>query len=156
MQPFPILFFALCSSFVLFQAETRPNTGKREPIVKKNELFEKFYRAQNIVPDNQWEDFLSALRRDLPHTFRLVGCKRTAAELLHILKKDYFPSLQDVYVDEENVQPPSEISWYPNGFGLKMKLSRQVIRKHEGLKRLHQFLVSETELVSSDNFGLID
>jgi multisite-specific tRNA:(cytosine-C5)-methyltransferase len=41
----------------------------------KNERFFSYYKAQKIIPDSEWEDFLEAMRRPLPTTFRVAGSR---------------------------------------------------------------------------------
>lgn len=50
-------------------------------IVKENERFEEYYKAQGVVPDDEWDEFLTALRRPLPVTFRINGRGRFAEAL---------------------------------------------------------------------------
>jgi multisite-specific tRNA:(cytosine-C5)-methyltransferase len=42
---------------------------------KQNELFEEYYKAQGIMGDDEWPEFLEALRRELPTTFRITGSR---------------------------------------------------------------------------------
>lgn len=41
-----------------------------------NERLERYYKAQNILPDSEWEPFLEALRSPLPTTFRVAGSRQ--------------------------------------------------------------------------------
>jgi hypothetical protein len=41
-----------------------------------NERFNKYYRNQNILPDEEWGQFMDALRRPLPTTFRVTGSRQ--------------------------------------------------------------------------------
>ena len=41
--------------------------------MKRNALFEKFYKQQKIVPEGEWDEFMAALHRDLPQSWRFVG-----------------------------------------------------------------------------------
>ncbi len=66
-------------------------------------------------------------------------------ELISRMRREYFPSVEEIKVDGERVEPPAEIPWYPNGLAFQYQASRQEMRKSEALARLHSFLVSETE-----------
>ena len=44
-------------------------------IVRENKLFEDFYKAQGICPDDQWEEMMQVLRTDLPASFRITGTR---------------------------------------------------------------------------------
>jgi len=41
-----------------------------------NAAFTKYYKAQNIVPETEWEELMDALRRPLPTTFRVAGSRQ--------------------------------------------------------------------------------
>ncbi|CAF4411945.1 unnamed protein product, partial [Rotaria magnacalcarata] len=47
-------------------SEDRPRVSKYEDIVKENALFEKYYKTMNLVPDDEWDAFLAALKEPLP------------------------------------------------------------------------------------------
>jgi multisite-specific tRNA:(cytosine-C5)-methyltransferase len=48
----------------------------------KNERFTSYYKAQRIIPEEEWDQFMEALRRPLPTTFRIAGSREC---VLHIL-----------------------------------------------------------------------
>ena len=53
-----------------------------------NERMEKYYKAQNILPDDEWEAFMNSMRELLPTTFRVAGSRQSvvmlyAAALVH-------------------------------------------------------------------------
>mgnify|MGYP006892618546 CR=1 FL=1 len=50
---------------------------REEGEATSHELFEMYYRAQNILPDHEWPKMMMALKRPLPVTFRL--CKSAAS-----------------------------------------------------------------------------
>ncbi|XP_021242791.1 tRNA (cytosine(34)-C(5))-methyltransferase [Numida meleagris] len=119
--------------------------GGYPEIVKENELFERYYREQRIVPDGEWDAFMEALREPLPATLRITGYKSHAREILHCLKEKYFRELQHLEVDGQKVEMPQALSWYPEELAWQTNLSRKILRKSPQLERFHQFLVSETE-----------
>lgn len=119
--------------------------GGYPEIVKENELFERYYREQRIVPDGEWDAFMAALREPLPATLRITGYKSHAREILHCLKEKYFRELQHLEVDGQKVEMPQALSWYPEELAWHTNLSRKILRKSPQLERFHQFLVSETE-----------
>jgi hypothetical protein len=49
--------------------------GMIEQADMNNERFTAYYRAQNIIPDDQWDSFMESLRRPLPTTFRITGSR---------------------------------------------------------------------------------
>lgn len=49
--------------------------GSYESIPNENALYEKFYKESGFIPEEEWDDFWSALKRTLPTTFRFTGSK---------------------------------------------------------------------------------
>ena len=43
----------------------------------KNERFEKYYKTQNILSDDEWETFMESMREPLPTTFRVAGSRQS-------------------------------------------------------------------------------
>ncbi|KIH66856.1 hypothetical protein ANCDUO_02811 [Ancylostoma duodenale] len=57
----------------------KPKEGQHKPykdIVKENEKYWNFYKAQNLIPEDEWDAFCDALRTDLPVSFRVQGCHK--------------------------------------------------------------------------------
>jgi 16S rRNA C967 or C1407 C5-methylase (RsmB/RsmF family) len=52
------------------------NTG----FVKENANFEEYYKAQKIVPEEEWDAFIECLKTPLPTSFRINGRYVRAAE----------------------------------------------------------------------------
>ena len=44
-------------------------------LINKNLLL-NIFKAQKVVPEEEWDEFMSALRRELPSTFRITGTRR--------------------------------------------------------------------------------
>ena len=42
----------------------------------RNERLEKYYKAQNILPEDEWDAFLETMRNPLPTTFRVAGSRQ--------------------------------------------------------------------------------
>ncbi|XP_053323270.1 RNA cytosine C(5)-methyltransferase NSUN2 [Spea bombifrons] len=119
--------------------------GGYPEIIKENKLFEHYYQELKIVPEGEWEQFMSALREPLPSTIRITGYKSHAKEILHCLKNKYFKELQDIEVDGQKLESPQPLSWYPEELAWHTNMSRKIIRKSPELEKFHQFLISETE-----------
>ncbi|XP_064640882.1 RNA cytosine-C(5)-methyltransferase NSUN2-like [Lineus longissimus] len=114
-------------------------------IVMENKNFEKFYKAQNMVPADEWGAFMEALRTPLPVTFRVTGFRSQAESLLDLIKSKFFSELADVELDGVRQEPPECLNWYPGGLAWQINSPRTAIRKFPALKKLHEFLISETE-----------
>ncbi|KAF8734824.1 S-adenosyl-L-methionine-dependent methyltransferase, partial [Rhizoctonia solani] len=112
----------------------------------ENEAFEKYYKAAGIVPETEWDEFWASLKIILPTTFRVTGSRATAQELNSIIKEQYVPSLKGIEFEGQEVQPPRQLPWYPDGLGWQLDVSKSALRKTPEFKRFHNFLVYETEV----------
>ncbi|KAJ3551352.1 hypothetical protein NM688_g4752 [Phlebia brevispora] len=111
-----------------------------------NERFEKYYKGQKILPDDEWETFLGSLKQPLPTTFRVAGSRQTAHLLNDTIKNTHVPHLAGVVFEGETVTPPSQIPWYPDGLAWQFNVAKKVLRKSPEFKKFHNFLVFETEV----------
>ncbi|THH31848.1 hypothetical protein EUX98_g2353 [Antrodiella citrinella] len=122
----------------------------RSDVVEKsdmhNERFEKYYKAQGILADDEWESFMYHLREPLPTTFRVAGSRQTARLLNEMIKDTHVPHLAGVVFEGEAVSPPKQIDWYPDGLAWVFNVSKKVLRKSPEFKKFHNFLVFETEV----------
>ncbi|TPX76370.1 hypothetical protein CcCBS67573_g02368 [Chytriomyces confervae] len=125
------------------QAKDVRGTYAEQPMF--NDTFEAYYKAQEILSPEEWATNMETLRSVLPTNFRFAGSKANSAKLLELMKKNYFPSLQDVVIEGEKVPSPEPLPWYPNNFGWQYKATRSAIRSNEGIKKFHEFLMAETE-----------
>ena len=48
-----------------------------EPADMHNERFESYYKAQNVLSDDEWESFLESMKEPLPTTFRVTGSRQS-------------------------------------------------------------------------------
>ncbi|KAG8998446.1 hypothetical protein FRB94_006873, partial [Tulasnella sp. JGI-2019a] len=110
-----------------------------------NDKFEAYYKRQHILDDpEEWDKFMTSMRRILPTTFRLPACKPTSATIANMIETVHVPHLSGLVFDGEPIDPPTKIPWYPDGLAYEMNASKRVLRKHPEFKKLHQFLVYET------------
>lgn len=124
----------------------RPNGGRSDwkDIEKKNELFEKYYNELNIVPDDERDAFWSALKKELPNSFRFTGSKGHALAVQKRLIEHYIPEITDVTFEGKPVPPPTQIEWFPEKLAWQMTTPKNVIRKFPPFASFQKFLVSET------------
>ncbi|XP_054276416.1 tRNA (cytosine(34)-C(5))-methyltransferase-like isoform X2 [Macrosteles quadrilineatus] len=128
--------------------ESKPKRvrGPYSELVRESAGFEKYYKAQNIVPESEWESFLNALRQDLPAAFRISACnEKEAAILLDIVEGSFFKGLINTDDPEEEKKKPFCLPWYPKRLGWQVPISRKDIRRSETYFKLHNFLMSETD-----------
>ncbi|KAF4563898.1 hypothetical protein EYR36_003142 [Pleurotus pulmonarius] len=111
-----------------------------------NDRLNSYYKKQQIIPDDTWEDFMQTLRRPLPTTFRVAGSRQTAKSINGLIQNNYVPSLKDVLFEGQPLPPPEQLPWYPEGLAWQFNVAKPVLRKQPEFKKFHYFLVSETEV----------
>ena len=97
---------------------------------------------QDVVPEGEWDDFMAALRRPLPLTFRINGSGSHAATLQDKFTNDFFKSFGEakIEIDGEVIEPPKPLSWYPNQIAWQIGVSRRQLRKDERLVAIHEWM----------------
>ncbi|KAF8804768.1 S-adenosyl-L-methionine-dependent methyltransferase [Phlegmacium glaucopus] len=117
-----------------------------EKINMENSRFFAYYKAQKIVPDEEWDTFVDALRQHLPTTFRVAGSRQTANILNATIQNVHVPTLSHVIFEGQMIPPPVQIPWFPDGLAWQFNIPKKVLRKSPELKKFHSFLVFETEV----------
>lgn len=130
--------------------------GGSRGAVPHNALFEACYRGR-IVPEAEWAEFMAALQRDLPVTFRFSPSCALAAPLEARMAADFLRegALEGDAGDAEGgevapaperppPQPLSRLPWLPSVW--RLDLPKVVLRKAPGPKKLHELLKRCTEL----------
>ncbi|KAK4884892.1 hypothetical protein RN001_001163 [Aquatica leii] len=114
-----------------------------EDIVKENEKFIKYYQSQKICKEDEWNDFITAIKSDLPATFRITGSKEVAKKMLEIVKGELIEEcLHQTEGGDTSIAP---LPWYPDNLAWQLTLTRKDIRRSEAYFKLHNFLITETE-----------
>lgn len=121
----------------------RQNYDLRE-IVPENEKLFSFYRQQQIIPESEWDDFIAALRRELPVSFRIQCSLRERDHLDKYIQSKFVKEIENISKNSPEVDLPKRVSFVP--YAYQTKMSRTAIRGHPILKDLHEFLINETEL----------
>ncbi|KAL4234994.1 tRNA (cytosine(34)-C(5))-methyltransferase [Mactra antiquata] len=111
---------------------------------KQNAEFETYYQGIGIVPEEEWDTFMTSLRKPLPTTFRITGSRNQAQELLKIIKGQYFSKFMSRGDGHPTLEPKS-LPWYPDELAWQIDFTKKEIKNDQNLKRLHRFLMSETE-----------
>ena len=112
---------------------------------KRNDKFERFYNTLDIVPEgSEREAFWTALRRELPNSFRFTGSKGHALSVRNNLVERFFPLISQIKHEGKPVELPKAMPWYPEGLAYSMTTPKNVVRKYEPFKEFQKFLVSET------------
>ncbi|KAJ3896030.1 S-adenosyl-L-methionine-dependent methyltransferase [Lentinula edodes] len=131
------------------RGKPKPDEYRTDLIEKsdmKNERFFAYYKAQKIIPDEEWEDFLDALITPLPTTFRVAGSRQIAKSLNETIKNVHVPLLSNVTFEDQKLPPPVQLPWYPDGLAWQFNIPKKVLRKSPEFKKFHSFLVFETEV----------
>ncbi|SCV69372.1 BQ2448_2392 [Microbotryum intermedium] len=110
-----------------------------------SEIFLKYYKAQNLVPEEEWDQFLHALQQPLPTTFRLTSCRDVAPRLNQQIEETFVPFLTGIEHEGVPLEAPKKLSWYPGGFAWQLNIPRQAIRKQDAFKKFQHFLVHEAD-----------
>nr|XP_031858166.1 uncharacterized protein CI109_006408 [Kwoniella shandongensis]KAA5525238.1 hypothetical protein CI109_006408 [Kwoniella shandongensis] len=119
---------------------------KFDPTDMNNEAFEQYYKAQGIVSEEEWTDFMACLRKELPVTFRVTGSRAHADTINDIIRTAYVPNMLDVEFEGNKIEPPSQLAWYPGGLGWQIEAPKRAVRKTEPFRLFQRFLVGETEV----------
>jgi tRNA (cytosine34-C5)-methyltransferase len=61
----------------------------------------------NLVPDDEWDAFLAALKEPLPVTFRVTGFRTHAFAVMHLIREKYFKPLES----STAIDKPKELVW---------------------------------------------
>ncbi|GAB7349355.1 hypothetical protein MBLNU459_g8485t1 [Dothideomycetes sp. NU459] len=116
-----------------------------QEVNKQNEQFERYYNELNIVPEgDERDEFWTTLRRELPNSFRFCGSKGHALAVQKNLNENFIPQITSMKFNDEAVEPPRPIKWYPNQLAYAMTTPKNVIRKFAPFAAFQKFLVSET------------
>jgi 16S rRNA C967 or C1407 C5-methylase (RsmB/RsmF family) len=93
-------------------------TEKRKAWTPKCEKFEDYYKQQQIVPDEEWPQFMATLKSALPITFRITGTLkdpitlatvRKVKELVNAIKMNLAIAPETDF--SRNLQAPRSLSW---------------------------------------------
>ncbi|KAJ3034269.1 tRNA (cytosine(34)-C(5))-methyltransferase [Rhizophlyctis rosea] len=108
-----------------------------------NDTFEKYYKEQGLFSDDEYTQWLQALRTPLPSCFRITGSRSHAQELKDLMIEKYFNVLKSE--EGEQVEIPTPLPWYPDELAWTAA-SRTALRKSPVWEKFHAFLVAETEV----------
>lgn len=122
------------------EVDNRPSNYFETPDTREivNNSFETFYKALEIIPNDEWDSFIKTLRSPLPACFRLNPTNPFTATLkaeLKVFSEKYNQ-------DDGNVI--EQLPWYPDGNAYKVNIDRKAIRKTEEYAEFHEWLKLHT------------
>ncbi|CAO2169450.1 unnamed protein product [Urochloa humidicola] len=118
----------------------------RQPPVLENAAFEEYYKVQQIVRKEEWDAFMSTLRKPLPATFRINASCQFYKDICSKLENDFMRSLESEVSSECGEDAIRPLPWYPGNLAWHMNFSRKEVRKNLALESFHEFLKHESEI----------
>uniref|UniRef100_A0A0N5A7A0 tRNA (cytosine(34)-C(5))-methyltransferase n=1 Tax=Parastrongyloides trichosuri TaxID=131310 RepID=A0A0N5A7A0_PARTI len=125
------------------QRKERDNNVKQpyKAIERENVILTKYYKEQNLLSEEEFDEFMNTLTLDLPTAFRVNACTEERHKLNDRIQS-FIKELRESGVEESKL--PTEVSWMP--YTYTMNCSRNDVRSHPLLKSFHNFLVNEAEV----------
>jgi len=122
-----------------------------ESFKKENERLETYYNGllglAGEANEAKREEFWSALRRELPNSFRFCGSRGHALAVQKLLQTRYIPQITQItHLDGQPVTPPEPVPWFPDSLAWSMTTPKNVVRKYPPFAAFQKFLVSETSV----------
>lgn len=117
-----------------------------EPLVTQNLVFEQYYKEQGIIPEEEWDEFISILQKPLPAAFRINSSGQFSDDILSQLENEFLASLNAEDVGGNVVEHIRPLPWYPGKLAWHLNFSRMQLRKNQMLERIHAFLKQENEV----------
>ncbi|CDM34780.1 hypothetical protein DTO013E5_3306 [Penicillium roqueforti] len=117
-----------------------------QDITRQNERFERYYNEPEFIPEEEKEAFWATMRKDLPNSFRFTGSRGHALAVQQSLKDRYIPEITSIKYEDEFVEPPRPVSWYPDQLAWSMTTPKNVIRRFAPFASFQKFLVAETDV----------
>ncbi|KAL7715253.1 NOP2/Sun RNA methyltransferase 2 [Entamoeba marina] len=98
-------------------------------------LYEKYYKLQGIVPENEFDEFLKCIRTPLSTSFRLTKSSSTYPAV----KSKFDHIISNIPTDFK----PQTFEWCPDTYQLNVE--RKQVRKCKEYEFLHKFMVLMNE-----------
>lgn len=125
--------------------------GKRDDrqswdqVTQENEAWEKYYRALDLIPNDQFDLFKSTCKETLPLTFRVTGSRKHAKIIANLFQEKIMPLLENVE-GTESYNKPFSLPWYPDNLAFQIDLPKQVIKKLPQYAAVQKYLLVENEV----------
>ncbi|CCG83525.1 Putative tRNA [Taphrina deformans PYCC 5710] len=111
----------------------------------QNEKMNAYYKAQAILPEDEFEQHLEAFRKPLPTTFRITGTRESAGRMRDYMQRTFIPYLSGKMFEGKPLAPPEAIDWYPDQLAYQLDIPKQAIRRNPDFQAFQKFLVMESD-----------
>ncbi|KAL5206859.1 hypothetical protein ABZP36_035068 [Zizania latifolia] len=128
------------------RGDGREGNPSWQPFATENPAFEDYYKAQQIIPEEEWSDFMNMLRKPLPATFRINASCQFFQDICSQLENDFRKSLETEFSDEHEEDAIRPLPWYPGNLAWHLNFSRMQLRRNQALESFHEFLKRENEV----------
>lgn len=95
----------------------------------QNESFDKYYKAQGLLEEGEWDQFLGVAKAPLPLTFRITSSRVAAKAVNQQVEQVFVPHLSEVVFEGVSQQPPRPLEWYPRHLAWQLNAAKHVVRK---------------------------
>ncbi|CAN6218030.1 unnamed protein product [Urochloa humidicola] len=126
--------------------EGREGNPSWQPFATENPAFEEYYKEQQIIPEEEWDGFMSMLRKPLPATFRINASCQFFQDICSQLENDFRKSLETEVSDDHEEEAIRPLPWYPGNLAWHLNFSRMQLRRNQALESFHEFLKRENEV----------
>eukprot|EP00172_Hildenbrandia_rubra_P000783 Plantae.Rhodophyta-Hildenbrandia_rubra.ctg14410.p1 GENE.Plantae.Rhodophyta-Hildenbrandia_rubra.ctg14410~~Plantae.Rhodophyta-Hildenbrandia_rubra.ctg14410.p1 ORF type:complete len:803 (-),score=129.36 Plantae.Rhodophyta-Hildenbrandia_rubra.ctg14410:1035-3443(-) len=110
---------------------------------KTSEKLESYYKAQGIVPQNEMQQLLDAMKEPLPTSFRITTFGSMTDEIKRKLNTDFRELFQAAETEDgQPIEPPQALKWYPEDLAWSVNAPRQLLRRDNTLSKFHKYLIA--------------
>ncbi|KAL5201391.1 hypothetical protein ABZP36_035745 [Zizania latifolia] len=128
------------------RGDVRDGDPSWQPFATENPSFEDYYKVQQIIPEEEWSNFMNMLRKPLPATFRINASCQFFQDICSQLENDFRKSLETEVSDEHEEDAIRPLAWYPGNLAWHLNFSRMQLRRNQALESFHEFLKRENEV----------
>ncbi|KAF9609560.1 hypothetical protein IFM89_016996 [Coptis chinensis] len=122
------------------------NHSPWEPFTTQNIDFDKYYKEQGIVSEDEWDEYLNVLHKPLPAAFRINSSGQFFEDIRSQLENDFMKNLAMEVTDDGEVDAIRPLPWYPGNLAWHSNYSRMQLRKNQTLAKFHEFLKQANEI----------
>lgn len=126
---------------------------------RNNPSLEAYYRAQKIVPEEEYKILFDTLATPLPTSFRITADGAFAGDIQKTLQTEMRELFERVGRQQmmenskgghgekkEPIKPPAPLPWYPDNLAWSLSAPRQLLRRDNALSPFHKFLVRMNDI----------